>query len=125
MLGNTGSVALPITAAMGIEQGHLRPGDRVAMMGIGSGINVVILGIDWQQGQRVFPTRPRRAAARDEAFWAARVRCSADAPPARCCFAAKVRDGMFLPSSSVPARFGGRGPSSGQDRGKRAGLRSL
>ena len=49
MLGNTGSVALPITAAMGIERGHVRPGDRVAMMGIGSGINVVMLGIDWQR----------------------------------------------------------------------------
>ena len=49
MLGNTGSVALPITAAMGIEQGHVRPGDRVAMMGIGSGINVVMLGIEWER----------------------------------------------------------------------------
>jgi 3-oxoacyl-[acyl-carrier-protein] synthase-3 len=49
MLGNTGSVALPITAAMGIEQGHLRQGDLVALMGIGSGINVVILALDWQR----------------------------------------------------------------------------
>jgi 3-oxoacyl-[acyl-carrier-protein] synthase-3 len=48
-LGNTGSVALPITAALGIERGHLRSGDRVAMMGIGSGINVVLLGLDWQE----------------------------------------------------------------------------
>ena len=47
-LGNTGSVALPITAALGIERGHLRAGDRVAMMGIGSGINVVMLGLEWQ-----------------------------------------------------------------------------
>ncbi len=52
MLGNTGSVALPITAAMGIEQGHVRPGDHVAMMGIGSGINVVMLGIDWKAAAR-------------------------------------------------------------------------
>ena len=48
-LGNTGSVALPITAALGIERGHLRSGDRVAMMGIGSGINVVMLGLDWRK----------------------------------------------------------------------------
>jgi len=47
-LGNTGSVALPITAAMGIEQGHVRPGERVAMLGIGSGINAVVLGVQWQ-----------------------------------------------------------------------------
>lgn len=48
-LGNTGSVALPITAAMGIERGHLKRNDRVALLGIGSGINVLMLGIDWQR----------------------------------------------------------------------------
>ena len=50
-LGNTGSVALPITAAMGIEHGHLRANDRVAMLGIGSGINVLMLGVDWQRSR--------------------------------------------------------------------------
>jgi 3-oxoacyl-[acyl-carrier-protein] synthase-3 len=49
-LGNTGSVALPMTAAMGIERGQMCPGDRVALLGIGSGINVVMLGLDWQSG---------------------------------------------------------------------------
>ena len=48
-LGNTGAVALPVTAAIGIEQGHVRRGDRVALLGIGSGINVVMLGVDWQR----------------------------------------------------------------------------
>ncbi|HEV3343468.1 MAG TPA: 3-oxoacyl-ACP synthase III [Pirellulales bacterium] len=47
-LGNTGSVAAPVTAAIGIEQGHLSPGDQVAMLGIGSGLNVIMLGLDWQ-----------------------------------------------------------------------------
>src|SRR5688572_16387262 len=46
-LGNTGSVALPISAALGIEQGHVKPGDRVAMLGIGSGINTLMLGVEW------------------------------------------------------------------------------
>jgi 3-oxoacyl-[acyl-carrier-protein] synthase-3 len=46
-LGNTGAVALPMTAAMGIEAGRLANGDRVAFLGIGSGINVLMLGIDW------------------------------------------------------------------------------
>jgi 3-oxoacyl-[acyl-carrier-protein] synthase-3 len=46
-LGNTGSVALPITAAVGIERGHVTAGERVAMLGIGSGINVVMLGLEW------------------------------------------------------------------------------
>jgi len=48
-LGNTGSVALPITAALGIENGHLNKNDRVALLGIGSGINVVMLAVDWQR----------------------------------------------------------------------------
>lgn len=48
-LGNTGSAALPITMALGIEQGHLSAGDRVAMLGIGSGINCLMLGVEWQR----------------------------------------------------------------------------
>jgi 3-oxoacyl-[acyl-carrier-protein] synthase-3 len=48
-LGNTGSVALPITMAMAAEQGILLPGEQVALLGIGSGINSVMLGIDWQR----------------------------------------------------------------------------
>ena len=47
-LGNTGSAALPITAAMGAERGHLKGGDKTALLGIGSGINVVMLGAEWQ-----------------------------------------------------------------------------
>lgn len=47
-LGNTGSVAAPVTAAIGIERGHLSPSDQVAMLGIGSGLNVIMLGVDWQ-----------------------------------------------------------------------------
>jgi len=48
-LGNTGSVALPITLALGVEAGHLAKDDRVALLGIGSGINVLMLAVDWQQ----------------------------------------------------------------------------
>ncbi len=47
-LGNTGSVALPISAAVGIENGHLEKDDRLALLGIGSGINVLMLAADWQ-----------------------------------------------------------------------------
>ena len=46
-LGNTGSVALPTAVALGIERGHVAPGDRVALLGIGSGINVLMLGLEW------------------------------------------------------------------------------
>lgn len=46
-LGNVGSVSAPITMAMGLEQGVVRDGSRVALLGIGSGINCLMLGIDW------------------------------------------------------------------------------
>jgi 3-oxoacyl-[acyl-carrier-protein] synthase III len=46
-LGNIGSVSLPITMAIGIEQGCLKPGDKVAMLGIGSGLVCLMLGLEW------------------------------------------------------------------------------
>lgn len=46
-LGNIGSASLPITMAIGIDQGCLSPGDKVAMMGIGSGIVCLMLGLEW------------------------------------------------------------------------------
>jgi 3-oxoacyl-[acyl-carrier-protein] synthase III len=46
-LGNIGSVSLPITMAIGIDQGRLNPGDKVAMLGIGSGIVCLMLGLEW------------------------------------------------------------------------------
>lgn len=46
-LGNVGSVSAPITMAMGVEQGVLRSGDKAALLGIGSGINSLMLGIQW------------------------------------------------------------------------------
>ncbi len=48
-LGNTGSVALPMTLAIGLERGHVAPGDNIALLGIGSGINSVMLACQWQQ----------------------------------------------------------------------------
>lgn len=46
-LGNVGSVSAPITLAMGMEQQAFRPGQRAAMLGIGSGINCLMLGLEW------------------------------------------------------------------------------
>ncbi len=48
-LGNTGSAALPITMAKACEDGFVQPGDKVAMLGIGSGINCLMMGVEWQQ----------------------------------------------------------------------------
>jgi len=47
MLGNTGSVALPLTVARAAHTGEIKSGDHVAMLGIGSGINSVMLGATW------------------------------------------------------------------------------
>jgi 3-oxoacyl-[acyl-carrier-protein] synthase-3 len=47
-LGNTGSAALPMAAALGIERGHVQAGDNLALLGIGSGLNSLMLGIACQ-----------------------------------------------------------------------------
>jgi 3-oxoacyl-[acyl-carrier-protein] synthase-3 len=46
-LGNVGTVSVPITAALAAEAGFLRKGDRVALLGIGSGLNCLMLGVEW------------------------------------------------------------------------------
>jgi 3-oxoacyl-[acyl-carrier-protein] synthase-3 len=46
-LGNIGSVSLPITAAIAAERGFLQKGDRVGLLGIGSGLNCLMLGVEW------------------------------------------------------------------------------
>ena len=46
-LGNMGTVSLPITAAIAKERDFLLPGDVVGFLGIGSGLNCLMLGIQW------------------------------------------------------------------------------
>lgn len=46
-LGNIGTVSLPITAALAHEREFLRKGDRVGFLGIGSGLNCMMLGLEW------------------------------------------------------------------------------
>jgi len=46
-LGNIGTVSLPITAAIAAERGFLVPGDWVGLLGIGSGLNCIMLGVKW------------------------------------------------------------------------------
>ncbi|MBI3886839.1 MAG: 3-oxoacyl-ACP synthase III [Opitutae bacterium] len=46
-LGNTGSAALPTTLALAVQQGAVRSGDKVALLGIGSGINCLMLAVEW------------------------------------------------------------------------------
>ncbi|MGC9346829.1 MAG: 3-oxoacyl-ACP synthase III [Anaerolineae bacterium] len=46
-LGNTAAVAAPISMAIGLDEGFVREGDRVILFGVGSGINSIVLGIQW------------------------------------------------------------------------------
>ncbi|HVU19000.1 MAG TPA: 3-oxoacyl-ACP synthase III [Candidatus Didemnitutus sp.] len=46
-LGNTGSAALPVTLARAAEVGEVKPGQKVALLGIGSGINSLMLALEW------------------------------------------------------------------------------
>ena len=46
-LGNTGSVSLPTTMAIGTEQSPPKKDDNIAMLGIGSGLNCLMLGVKW------------------------------------------------------------------------------
>lgn len=46
-LGNVGSVSAPITMAMGLEGGVFTPGMKGALLGIGSGINCLMLGVEY------------------------------------------------------------------------------
>lgn len=46
-LGNTGSVALPATLAAAIEAGAVREGSKVGLLGIGSGLNCLMLALEW------------------------------------------------------------------------------
>lgn len=46
-LGNIGTVSLPLTAALAEEREFLQPGDRVGWLGIGSGLNCMMLGVEW------------------------------------------------------------------------------
>ncbi len=46
-LGNIGTVALPLATALAHERDVLLPGHRVGLLGIGSGLNCMMLGVTW------------------------------------------------------------------------------
>ena len=48
-LGNTGSVALPITLCHASENKMIANGEQVLLLGIGSGLSTLMLGIQWQK----------------------------------------------------------------------------
>jgi len=46
-LGNVGSCSLPISMAIGAENGAIHSGDKVMMMAAGSGLACIMLGLEW------------------------------------------------------------------------------
>jgi 3-oxoacyl-[acyl-carrier-protein] synthase-3 len=46
-LGNVASCSLPLSLAIGVEEGHVVPGDKVVMMATGSGLCVIMLAVEW------------------------------------------------------------------------------
>ena len=46
-LGNMGTVSIPLTAALAEEREFLKAGDSVSLLGIGSGLTCMMLGIEW------------------------------------------------------------------------------
>lgn len=45
--GNVGACGVPLTLAKLIESGRIQNGQRAALMGIGSGLNVMMMGVEW------------------------------------------------------------------------------
>jgi 3-oxoacyl-[acyl-carrier-protein] synthase-3 len=46
-LGNMGTVSLPLTLAIAEEREEILPGEKVGLLGIGSGLNCLMLGVEW------------------------------------------------------------------------------
>ncbi len=46
-LGNVGPASVPLTLALAVERGRVKPGDRIALMGIGSGLNCSMMELVW------------------------------------------------------------------------------
>ena len=46
-LGNVGSVSLPMTLGMAVDEGFVEPDHTVGLLGIGSGLSSVMVGVEW------------------------------------------------------------------------------
>lgn len=51
-LGNVGSVSCPITLAHAIEKGAFAVGEKATLLGIGSGLSSLMMGIEWKRGSQ-------------------------------------------------------------------------
>ena len=50
-LGNTGSAALPSALAVACEKEFISSGQKVGLLGIGSGINCTMIGVEWNESR--------------------------------------------------------------------------
>jgi len=46
-LGNVASVSAPLGLSMADQEGLLRDSERLCLVGVGSGINSMVLGMEW------------------------------------------------------------------------------
>ncbi len=46
-LGNVGSASLPMTLAQAADYGVIQKGEKIALLGIGSGLSCMMLGVEW------------------------------------------------------------------------------
>lgn len=77
-LGNTGSVALPLTLAMAAHSGFVGAGQQVALLGIGSGINSLMLGVSLES----LPVGGALDSAAQDALTAVSLQLSSSLPNA-------------------------------------------
>lgn len=45
--GNVGACGVPLSLSTLVQKGRVNRGERVALMGIGSGLNVMMMGVEW------------------------------------------------------------------------------
>lgn len=46
-LGNVGPASMPLTLALGEDQGRVKPGSEICLLGVGSGLGSIIMGVTW------------------------------------------------------------------------------
>ena len=58
--GNTSSASIPIAVCEAVQQGRVRPGDHVVLVGFGAGLTWGALALQWVETKRPAPTVQRR-----------------------------------------------------------------
>lgn len=46
-LGNVGPASVPLTIALGVDQGRIKPGSELCLLGVGSGLGCIIMAVTW------------------------------------------------------------------------------